>query len=209
MPDPLRLRPGDSLRLCAADEEEAEFTVSSVAENYVSHYVFMPGVLYGAAFEEVAQAKGLFLNLTEGTDEKTLAQSLLALDAVAAVVLQSETSARLSDIVGAMNTVMVVLIAFAAALVFVVLYCLNSINLEVCGRELAAYICPENVLLTLCGIGRGRFLGVGLERYILATMEVDTFMFSLDSLWPSRVFSGVLVNAIMYRHIKKIDMAHP
>ncbi|MDR3086273.1 MAG: ABC transporter permease, partial [Christensenellaceae bacterium] len=226
MADILGLRPGDTLRLRIANEDEAEFTVSAVVENYISHYVFMQKALYDAAFEEKTQANGLFLNLGEGADEKALAERLLALDAVTAVTLQSEMSARFSDVVNAMNTVMVVLIASAAALVFVVLYCLNSINLEERGRELAtikvlgffdgelaAYIYRENVLLTLFGIGLGLFLGVLLERYILATMEIDLFMFSLDILWPSYVFSALLtalfaalVNAIMYRHIKKIDM---
>jgi putative ABC transport system permease protein len=80
--------------------------------------------------------------------------------------------------------------------------------------ELASYIYRENILLTIIGILAGLWMGVGLQRYIILTMEIDILMFSRDILFTSWLYSigltaafALLVNLMMYRPIAKIDMA--
>jgi putative ABC transport system permease protein len=119
-----------------------------------------------------------------------------------------------------------VLIASAAALAFVVLFSLTSINIDERRRELAtikvlgffnselaAYTYRENILLTLFGTVFGLILGVVLERFVINTSEVEMVMFSRDLLWQSYVYSAgltfifaAIVNIIMLPHLKKIDM---
>lgn len=127
---------------------------------------------------------------------------------------------------GALNNVIVVLIAAAGMLAFVVLYNLNNINITERKRELATikvlgfydlevaeYVYQENILLTLFGSAVGLGLGYLLHRFIIVTVEIDDVMFG-RLIEPKSYLTGFLftvgfsafVNWIMYFKLKKINM---
>ena len=226
--DMLGLAAGDTIILRNDDGKGAAVTIGGVTENYLYHYIFMSPSLYRSAFESEPAANQVLCHLRDTSQDScdALSASLLAHSAVSAVTFTSNLKSSAEKMVGALQYVVLVLILSSAALVFVVLFSLTSINLEersrelatikVLGffdRELAAYIYRENVVLTILGTVAGLVLGVVLQRYIISTMEIDMLMFSRDLLWPSYVFSAgltfffaALVNLIMFRHIVKIDM---
>jgi putative ABC transport system permease protein len=219
------LKPGDRVTV-TADSQTYGVAVAAICENYLYHYLFMSPGAYESAFGEERELNQLLCHVTQNTDKPALSSRLLAQDNVSGVTFTSDLVSIFGKMADAMRTVVFVLTTSAAALVFVVLFSLSTINLEERGRELATikvlgffdpevamYTYRENISLVLLGTGVGLGLGVGIQRYIIGTMEVDMLMFSRSLLWQSYVYSAVLtlafaliVNLIMYAFIKKIDM---
>ena len=226
--DLLSIKAGDSLKIRDGDGNEATVKISGIAENYLDHYIFLSPSLYRSSFRAEPFSNQILCDLENPASENNHAfsEGLLKQPIVGSVAFTSDMKSSLDTMIEALRYVVWVLIFSAAALVFVVLFSLNTINLEERSRELAtikvlgffdgelaAYIYRENVVLTILGTLLGLLLGVGLQRYIITTMEVDMIMFSRTLLWPSYVFSAgltiffaLLVNLIMYRQITKIDM---
>jgi len=215
---------GDRITLRTLENKQAEFTVTGIVENYVLHYVYMTPAVYQAGFGEAVEPNRLLARFSPPATE--LPQSLTVAEDVSAVTYSADTADNLRDQLDVLTFVVLILILSAAALIFVVLFSLTTINIEerrrelasieVLGffdRELAAYIYRENIVITVAGALLGIGLGVLLERYIITSMEIDVFMFSRDLLWPSFVIAVALtflfsavVNLLMYRSLTRIDM---
>jgi len=224
----LGLEVGDSFKLRDSDGNEYNVTLGAVMENYLSHYVYMSPALYeklsGKAF---TPNQGLYHLSDTGADtEKELSERLMDMDGISSVSFTSAARGSMQTTIDALQIIVLVLVISAAALVFVVLFSLISINIEERGRELAtikvlgftdrelsSYIYRESNILTVLGIILGIFGGIFLQRFILTTMESNFMMFSYDLLWQSFVYSSGLtiafalfVNLLMFPHIRKIDM---
>ncbi|MNP21372.1 FtsX-like permease family protein [compost metagenome] len=158
--------------------------------------------------------------------EELLSKDLMKNTDIGSVSFITNTSEHFKQTMGSIDSVVVVLIVSAAALAFVVMYNLTNINISERIRELAtikvlgfydsevaAYVYRENVVLSIIGTILGLFLGIGLHRYVVVTAEIDMVMFirtikAIDFIYSAIltiVFSG-LVNIVMYRRLKKIDM---
>ena len=107
-----------------------------------------------------------------------------------------------------------------------VLYNLTNINitermrelatLKVLGffdKELAMYVYRENIILSLLGIALGQLMGRFMSAYLVRTIEIDIVMFVRNATWTSYLWSivlslvfALLVNVVMYRRLKRIDM---
>lgn len=224
----LGVKTGSRLTLRNGDGKTVTVPVQGIAENYLGHAVYFSEEGYRNAFGEEPEANQVLLRFTESDEavRKEFSAQLLREDAVSSVAFTADQRANLDVSIRSLRYVVLVLIASAAALVFVVLFSLTTVNLEertrelatikVLGffdRELAAYVYREAGILTLLGTGLGLLLGVGLQRLIIAMMEVDMLMFSRDLLWPSFALSAgmtlgfaALVGVLMFRSIKRIDM---
>jgi len=215
---------GDTITLRTLNDEEADFIVSGVRENYVYHYVFMTPESYEQHFKKDFKPNQILGMLNEGYE--SMPESLTTLAAVTGVSYTQKQADDFGDITDVLGFVMVILILSAAALLFVVLFSLNTINREertrelasikVLGffdRELASYIYREGFILTILGIVLGIIEGIALQRYIISTIEVDVFMFSRDLLLSSYLYSilltavfALIVNLLLYRPLTQIDM---
>ena len=79
--------------------------------------------------------------------------------------------------------------------------------------EVSSYVYRENVLLTVFGMIFGVIFGTILHLFTIKTVEVDLMMFGrkispesyLLSILLTIAFS-LVVNAVMYVNLKKIDM---
>lgn len=155
-----------------------------------------------------------------------IGEHFMAFDAALSVSYTETLMGQLSDMLVALDSVMIVLIVSAGLLAFVVLYNLNNININERKRELAtikvlgfydgevdAYVYRENILLTIIGIFVGVGLGIVLHRFVITTVEVDSCMFGRNINLPSFVTSAAytagfsaFVNFVMHFKLKKIDM---
>jgi putative ABC transport system permease protein len=184
--------------------------------------------LYSKLYGEDVAANQLLCKLSDKSKstEDSLSAKLMNQPGVSSVSFTTGLKDTFSKMIVALRYVVLVLIASAAALAFVVLFSLTSINIDERRRELAtikvlgffnselaAYTYRENILLTLFGTVFGLILGVVLERFVINTSEVEMVMFSRDLLWQSYVYSAgftfifaAIVNLIMLPHLKKIDM---
>ena len=105
--------------------------------------------------------------------ESEVGNEILKYPAALSISYTSSLEAQLHRMLGALDTVIIVLIISAGMLAFVVLYNLNNVNITERQRELAtlkvlgfydtevsAYVYRENVILTFIGVLAGAVFGI-------------------------------------------------
>ena len=215
---------GDMIKLRNADGVEKQVRISGIAENYIYHYIFMSPKLYVSLYGAQPVCNQVLCRVSGS--QSGAAEAVTKLDHVGYVLQTSYLKDNFGKMINALRYVVLVLISSAAALAFVVLFSLTSINIDERNREIATikvlgfydgetamYIYRESILLTVIGAAVGLLLGVFMERFVITTSEVDLVMFSRDLLPASYVYSALLtfffafaVNAVMFRRLRKIDM---
>ncbi|MDO5422268.1 MAG: FtsX-like permease family protein [Eubacteriales bacterium] len=219
---------GDTFVIMADSGKEIMVTVGDICENYMLHYAYMSPELYAEAFGEEPEFNNRIFctDLEDEAEIEKVGTDLLKQDAALSISYTATVKERLDDMLGTLDSVIIVLIVSAGMLAFVVLYNLNNININERKRELAtikvlgfydgevsAYVYRENVLLTFIGAALGIFLGFLLHRYVILTVEVDECMFGRNIKMMSNVYAMILtcgfsliVNFFMHFKLKKIDM---
>ena len=127
----------------------------------------------------------------------------------------------------ALDTIVVVIVMFAGALAFIVLYNLTNININERVREIAtikvlgfraqesaAYVFKENLLLTGMGMVLGLFMGKWLLDFVISQIKVDIIWLFPVINFPSYVYaltltvlSALIVDFFLYFKLEKINMA--
>lgn len=229
----LGLGVGDSLEVYAQDSagrpigEPRAVAIDAIAENYLGTYLYMTPEAYGKVFGKEPEVNTVYGRLAHGGDESVEVEDhLQAMDGVETVVSNTATIENYRQMLSSVDLVMVVLIAAAAVLAFVVLYNLVNINiaertreiasLKVLGflpKEVCAYIFREIILIVLVGALVGLVLGVWFEGYVIITAEMDSVMFGRTIHWPSFLYAFlltmgfcVLVLGAMTPKLKSVDM---
>jgi len=224
----LRLKEGDTLRLYTDEFRYKEVIIDSIYENYILHYVIMSSETYATLFSEEPEYTTLWMKTKEQSPafENAFAADILEHAPCLGVQMTSTLQKRIDRMLLSLNLVVVVLIVSAGLLAFVVLYNLNNINITERRREMAtikvlgffdgevaAYVYRDSVLLTLFGCVFGVFCGLLLHRFVIETVEIDLMMFGRRVSIASVIFSilltivfSVIVQLLMYRKLKKIDM---
>jgi len=221
----LNVKAGDTVTIGL---DGPEVHVTAVCENYLNHYVYMTSNLYTRLYGEEPAYDDIMVRMDSMTagEREDAGRSFLEQPGVLSINYLAMLEDRLSDMLGVLDRVIVVLTISAGMLTFIVLYSLNSINIEerrrelatikVLGfynKELAAYIYRENILLTIVGIALGVVFGILLHHYLITTVEIDMVMFgrniNMSSYLRSIILTGVFaafVNFVMFFKLKKINM---
>ena len=134
---------------------------------------------------------------------------------------------QVKDMMVSLDYVVILVIACAAMLAFVVIYNLNNINITERIREIAtikvlgfykeetnSYVFRENIILTLIGSLVGLVIGHYLHAFIMNQIQLDTVAFDVHVTPFSFGLSVVLtllfnqlVNFFMSKKLERIDMA--
>ncbi len=225
----LNAKEGDTITVKISDSKTGTVKISGITEHYASHYLYLSEPLFAEIFGENPQYNMVYFSnkLSENPqDDTALSESLMKKDGVLSVILNSKSSSKFEEMLSILDLVIVVLIASAGALAFVVLYNLTNVNitervreiatLKVLGfydREVSSYVFRENVILSVMGSAVGLLLGVALCMFVVQTAEIDEVMFGRDIHAMSFVWSflitvvfSLLVNLIMTKVLKKISM---
>ena len=223
------LKAGDTIILEDETLGNIEIPIAAVTENYLSHYVYVTPKLYEACTGKTPEYNEIMFRAEEGTDTAVLedmGQSFLNEKAALSISYATSTMSQIDSMLTTLDSVIVVLIVSAGLLAFVVLYNLSNININERKRELAtlkvlgfydgevdAYVYRENILITAIGILAGMGMGKVLHYFVITTVEVDATMFGRNINPPSYLISAaftvvfsILVNMVMHRKLKKIDM---
>lgn len=216
-------------KICFRAEKDGDQTVevpiTGIVENYLFHYVYMSPATYRSLFGESPSLNTLLLRSSADNNDE-LAKSILKIDGITSVTMNSTTQASLDDTMSNLMLIVVLMIVSAGLLAFVVLYNLNNINITERTRELATlkvlgfyddelekYVYRENIILTIMGGIIGIVLGVVLHLFVMKSVETDTMMFGRFISWQSYALSILLttifslfVNFLMSFRLKKIDM---
>ena len=225
----LGVKSGGSITVESRDGEDVEVPVAEICENYMQNFAYISPGLYEKLFGSVPETNNILFKGADSADEAAIektGQELLKNKAALSVTYIGTLAGRLNDMLGSLDVVIVVLIISAGMLAFVVLYNLNNININERKRELAtlkvlgffdgevsSYVFRENVLLTVFGCILGVVLGSALHRYVITTVEIESYMFGRIIKLPSYLISiaitfcfSILVNLLMHFKLKKIDM---
>ena len=225
----LGVKSGGSITVESRDGEDVEVPVAEICENYMQNFAYISPGLYEKLFGSVPETNNILFKGTDSSDEAAIektGQELLKNKAALSVTYIGTLAERLNSMLGSLDVVIVVLIISAGMLAFVVLYNLNNININERKRELAtlkvlgffdgevsSYVFRENVLLTVFGCILGVVLGSALHRYVITTVEIESYMFGRIIKIPSYLLAialtfgfSFLVNLLMHFKLKKIDM---
>ena len=220
------LEVGDTIHLKNEDMQSIDAVITGVFENHVYNYV----VLSKETLEEAAgeyYVNGAYVNFPEGTDVYAAQAELASCDGVISASVFEDFRQRIANMMQSLNYVVLLIIASAAALAFVVLYNLTNINImerlreiatiKVLGfypRETSQYVFRENLLLTFFGLLAGLVLGILLHSFVIDQIVVDFVYFRKEIKPVSFVFSVILtfsftflVNRFMAGRLDKINMA--
>lgn len=222
----LKVKNGDSIILKNEDNKEFKVKVSGVVENYVGHYIYMSPQLYKEIFNENARFNEVLIIAKSGISQEKLGKDMMNLPNINSATFNTSAKSSFSDMIANLNSVVILIIVSAGALVFIVLYNLTNVNISERIREIAtikvlgfydnevsSYVFRENIILTIIGTILGLFLGIFLHRFIMTTAELEFIMFGREIKTTSFILSGMLtfvfatfVNLCMYFKLKKVKM---
>ena len=219
---------GDEVTLIDGDNIEYHLKVSGIAQNYVSNYVYMTKDFYNANVKTFNVNMILLKAIPSTTDDELnkISEELLNIDGVASVSIISSLMSSITDMLGTLNYIVLILVIASALLDFVVLYNLANINIGERQREIATlkvlgfydkevdnYINKENLIFTIVGILLGLVFGYFLTDGVVASVEIDKLKFIRQVAPISYLYSAVItaifsviVNKVIHFVLKKIDM---
>ncbi len=222
-----RLGVGDSFSLRSPDGRRLDLIVSGIFDNYFLNYVAIDFATFTEQWGAPPERRTLLADAAPGADIHRTAAALLEHGGVLSVVVSADTAGRVTQMMQALDYIVILVIFCSGALAFIVLYNLTNINIiehyrEIAtvkvlgfrGSETAAYVFRENVLLSALGALIGLPLGRLLHRFVVGQIRVDQIHFELriapmSYLW-SLLFTFVFVAAVdgfMYFRLARIHMA--
>ncbi len=217
---------GDTIELFVSETESIPVEISGICENYVDNYVYITAATYESALGYLPEIKTVYAR-GNGRDGHETAAELMNLEGILNVHIVADTKAMVDDMMQSMNFVVLLVIACAAALAFVVLYNLSNINITERVREIAtlkvlgfypgevsSYVFRENLVLTFLGALVGLPAGVALHAFVMSQINIDLVSFDVRILPLSFVYSfvltilfTVLVDLFMRGKLNRINMA--
>ena len=227
MADNMGISAGDSLRLRDEKLGTVEVTVSAVCDNYMFNYIYVSRDTYLEQLETVPAYKTLLLHGHQGADPYEESVLLASGDDISNVAVNEDSRQQMNSLLDRLGLVIVVLVLFAGALAFVVLYNLTNINIterireiatiKVLGfyqNEVATYVFREIMMLATAGSLAGLLMGKGLLTFVIMQIDVDGMFFPnqiflqsyLISFLLTMVFT-VVITWTMRPRLRKIDMA--
>lgn len=220
------LKEGDLVTLTDEHNHTMELKVAGITENYLYNFVYMTIQTYEEALGEKAEVKSIYINGKEGVELHAITADLMKEEVVASALVSADSKARFSSMIDSLDLLVVVIIACAAFLAFIVLYNLTNINIterireiatiKVLGfykNETASYIFRENLILTLIGSLAGLLLGNVFHAFVMSQVQVDQVSFQVRILPESYLYSilltfifAMVVNLFMGNKLERISM---
>lgn len=221
------IQAGDTATLENEDGDRLEVTVVALCENFVSNYAYIGPETWEADNGGPPEYRNLYLNVSEDAQIREISRTLLDCEGVSAVSANADQMDRITNMMGSLDAIVLLVILCAGALAFIVIYNLTNINITERIREIAtikvlgfypgetaAYVFRENAVLTAIGAGVGLLLGILLHRFVMDQIDIDMVTFDvriapfsyLLSILLTFVFMAV-VDVFMYVRLEKINMA--
>lgn len=218
---------GDEITLRDADMRELHLEVTGVFENHTYNPIYITAETYESQLDEDIKLNKAFVNLPDDIDKTKRNAEINRISGVISVELFENTKNRMAEMMSSLDYIVLLVIACAAALAFIVIYNLTNINItertreiatiKVLGffrRETSAYVLRENLFLTTAGILAGIVMAIPLHSFVMSQIKVDIVDFSTVIFPISFLYSAILtfvfniiVNLFMEIKLEKINMA--
>ncbi|MCH5461388.1 ABC transporter permease [Secundilactobacillus sp. HBUAS58055] len=219
---------GDTINLKDTDGTAHKARVAAITTMYAGHYVYMNRAYYQKVYGKAATPNAYLVTLKHSTSKSVnaFASHFNRQEAAVETVQSRETKKTITNILGNLNNLILVLVVSASLLSLVVLYTLTNINvsermrelstLKVLGfypREVLMYIYRETNILTGAGILVGIGAGYLFHAYIMDLLPPATAMVAPGLSWINVVISvgltiifSLMVMYTMNRKIQSVDM---
>jgi len=220
----LKIKRGDRVAIKNADNESFDITVTDIAENYTSNYLYMNPAMYHKIFGERAAFNTVVSTHTGERDG--LSGRLIDSELAVNVTLTEDVAKWVAEGTASLNGVVVLVVVVASLLAIVVLYNLTSINISERTREIAtlkvlgfrdgeanAYIYREAIVLSLISVAAGMLLGIFVHSAMLDVIEAGAITLLKRITWASFVtaslmtmFFSFVMQIVTYIKLKKVNM---
>jgi len=226
--DSLGVSVGEAVTVQDEDVGSITATVSAICDNYVQNYIYLSAETYENQMEQSPEYRTLFLlDRREDADPNQEGVHLSDHDDVSMVTVNQASRDMINDTLERLNLIVVVVVVFAAALAFIVLYNLTNINITERIREIAtirvlgfyqnetaSYVFREIRMLAFLGSMAGLLMGKALHAFVIAQIRVDGMFF------PTRIYNisylyafvltmlfTVVITWCMRPRLQRVDMA--
>lgn len=221
------IKEGDQVILRDNDMNSLTVTVTALCENFVYNYIYINKETYEEQLGVSPDYKSAYAIVEEGAKIHEAAAVVSDQDDVLAVSVVQDMRDRIGTMMKSMDYIVILIIACAGSLAFIVLYNLTNINIterireiatiKVLGfyaKETADYVFRENLVLTGLGAVVGLGLGKWLHWFVMYNINIDMISFKTvimpaSYLWSLLLTFGFafLVNGMMFFKLEKINMA--
>lgn len=223
----LKLEIGDTVTL-RSGEKQGTTQIIGITENYLYNYIYMTSITYKYVYNEDVEYNEILADTVEinNTQENELAQAIKEDSKVSGIVLMRVINDEYKSSLGGLSSIVFLCVGCASLLAFIVLFNLNSINIEERKRELAtikvlgfynkevsSYVFRENIMLTIIGGLIGLVLGMLILGPIMKSAEVETIYLPIRLNWMTFIISfaitmlfTIITDKLMNRRLRKINM---
>lgn len=222
----LGVHAGDTLPVILESKNLIEIPIDGVFTNHVFHAAYMSADGFETWFGIAPELKTAYAS-TSSEDLDAVGAALQNGAEVVNVTSSQSIRSSVADSMSSLDAVVLLVVACAVALSFVVGYNLININITERVREIATikvlgfyrketyvYVFRESLILTVLGAVVGIPLGIWLHGFIMGSITVDFVSFQVRIAPLSFVIAvsvtilvTLLVNAMLSRKIDKINMA--
>jgi putative ABC transport system permease protein len=218
---------GDTITIRDSNMRSLTLSVAGIFKNNVQNYAVIAPETMESQWGSAPGTQMAYATIRDYGDAHEIAAKMAKLDDVMTVMITEDMVHTVTNMLEALDTIVVVIVVFAGTLAVIVLYNLTNINIterireiatiKVLGfraQESAAYVFKENLLLTGMGIAIGMFMGKWLLDFVISQIKVDIIWLQSQINFPSYIYAMVLtvvaalaVDFLLYFKLEKINMA--
>lgn len=217
---------GDHVGVRAAGGQQVELTVAGFVREPLNPIAYA-ALSQVQALQAPASSTGVLVQLTADADRAAIAKAVGSRPGVTAYLATATVERAMTDAFALYNTLVGLMLLFAAAMAAALLY--NAMSANVAERsvelgtlrtagmgtgQLARMVAVENLLLVVIGIPLGLGLGAWAADWFMSTYETQGYHWSLSmsAQTPVVVAAGVMVAAVLIqgpalRTMRRLDLA--
>jgi len=223
----LNIEIGDTVKLQDTENNIFNIKITAIVNNYVDNYIYISKTYYQNLLNIIPKYNALFVRTNNQDYVKAdLTQKFNKTNNISYLIYTSNSQKTYDNLSESLNYIVYILVISALILAFIVLYNLNSLNVEERKREIATlkvlgftkketykYIENEITRLTILGIFIGIVLGYFFSNILIYSCELDGLMYDyrinyLNYLYAIiiTVIFMIITSLVSRKNIKKINM---
>ncbi len=227
MSEIFNIKVNDDISLKDMENNIFNVKVSAIVNNYIDNYLYMSNNYYATLLNETPKYNAVLVRTKNNNyKEEELSDKFNENNTISYLVYTSTSKIMYETLTKSLNYIVYILVISAVMLAFIVLYNLNSLNVEERKREIATievlgfysketyrYIENEIRNLTLIGIIIGIFLGYFFSNILIKNCELDNLMYDYNINYYNYIYSilitiifMVLTSLLGRVNIKRINM---
>lgn len=219
------IQDGDIITIESASGLKAQVRVNAVFELYFQHYIYMSEDYYESIFDEPVHYNSIVIRNSEETAAE-IEEQIGGQDGYESIMDFSGLTEQFTNMIAAIDFIILVVVLTAGALAFVVLINLTQVNISERIREIAtlkvlgfhdvevdSYLFKEIMILAAAGALLGLPLGRLEHHFIMNIISMEVVMFgqNVNTLSYVMAFAVTIVFTVIVlmftkRPLKKVQM---